>query len=67
MTMRELRLSAGFLQVDVAKKMNVSQAAVSRWESGETQPCKKHCKKLAKLYRCSQEDLSASMEETRRV
>lgn len=48
--MRELRLAAGLRQIDVAKKMNVDQGAVSKWESGETRPSRKYHKKLAKLY-----------------
>lgn len=48
--MRELRLAAGLRQIDVAKKMNVDQGAVSKWESGENKPSRKYHKKLAKLY-----------------
>lgn len=49
-SMRELRLAAGLWQIDVAKKMNVDQGAVSKWESGENKPSRKYHKKLAKLY-----------------
>lgn len=48
--MRELRVRTGLRQVDVAKKMHVDQAAVSKWETGETVPSRKYHKKLAKLY-----------------
>lgn len=57
MTLRERRMMAGLRQIDVAKKMNVDQAAVSKWESGETKPSRKYHKKLAKLYKCSVEEL----------
>lgn len=57
MTFKERRVAAGLRQVDVAKKMNVDQAAVSLWETGKTTPSRKYRKKLAKLYRCSVEDL----------
>lgn len=57
MTLREHRMMAGLRQIDVAKKMNVDQAAVSKWESGETKPSRKYHKKLAKLYKCSVEEL----------
>lgn len=63
MTMREYRLAAGLRQVDVAKKLNVNQAAVSKWESGETKPVRKYHKKLASLYGCSVDDLLAAMAE----
>ena len=55
--MRELRLAAGLRQIDVAKKMNVDQGAVSKWESGETRPSRKYHKKLAKLYGVTVEEL----------
>ena len=50
-------MMAGLRQIDVAKKMNVDQASVSKWESGETKPSRKYHKKLAKLYKCSVEEL----------
>lgn len=57
MTMRERRMMAGLRQVDVAKKMDVDQAAVSKWENGDTRPSRKYHKKLAKLYNCTVEEL----------
>lgn len=50
MTLKELRERAHLRQVDVAKRLNVDQAAVSKWETGETKPSRKYHKKLAKLY-----------------
>lgn len=50
MQMKELRLAAGFRQVDVAKELDVDQAAVSKWESGETRPSRKYHERLARLY-----------------
>lgn len=57
MKIKELRLAAGMTQVQLAKKMNVDQAAVSRWESGETRPLRKTHKKLAKVLGVSVEEL----------
>ncbi len=57
MTLREFRLKAGLRQEDVAKLLDLDQAAVSYWESGKTRPLKKHQKKLAKLYGCTIEEL----------
>ena len=48
--MKELRLNAGLTQEAVAKRMNVTQVAVHRWETGNTRIARKHHKKLAKLY-----------------
>lgn len=59
MTLREFRLNAGLRQEDVAKLLDLNQAAVSYWESGKTKPLKKHCKKLAKLYGCTVDELLA--------
>ena len=57
MSLKELRVAAGFTQVDVAKKLQVNQAAVSKWETGETKPCRKYHKKLSKLYGCTVDEL----------
>ena len=45
------------LNIDVAKKMNVDQGCVSKWESGETRPSRKYHKKLARLYGCTVDEL----------
>ena len=57
LTLRQLRENAGLRQVDVAKKLDVDQSAVSHWESGDTRPSRKYQKKLAKLYGCTVDDL----------
>lgn len=57
MTMKELRRSAGLHQGDVAKKLDVTQSAVSRWECGSSKPCRKYHAKLAKLYKCTVDDI----------
>ena len=55
--MKELRLNAGLTQEAVAKRMNVSQVAVHRWETGNTRIARKRHKKLAKLYGVTVEEL----------
>ena len=57
MNLRERRLAVGLRQIDVAKKMNVDQGCVSKWESGETRPSRKYHKKLSKLYGCTVDEL----------
>ena len=36
--------------MDVSKRMDIDQTAVSHWESGKFRPSRKYHKKLAKLY-----------------
>lgn len=55
--MKELRRSAGLRQGDVAKKLDVTQSAVSRWEKGSSKPCRKYHTKLANLYKCTVDDI----------
>ena len=63
MTLRERRMAAGLRQVDVAKKLNVDQAAVSKWENRETRPSRKYHKKLAWLYGCTVDELLREEEK----
>lgn len=57
MTLKELRMKAGLTQEQVAKIIEVDQAAVSYWESGKYKPLRKYQRKLAKLYGCTVEEL----------
>lgn len=63
LNLKELRLNAGLTQAEVAKKMHVSQAAVHRWENGDTRIARKHHKGLARLYKCTIDELFAGGEE----
>ena len=63
LNLKELRLNAGLTQAEVAKKMHVSQAAVHRWEAGDTRIARKHHKGLARLYKCTIDELFAGGEE----
>ena len=57
MTLKELRENSGLRQVDVADKLDVDQAAVSRWESGKTRPSRKYHPRIARLYGCTVDEL----------
>lgn len=59
MRLREYREKSGLRQVDVAKIMDVDQAAVSKWETGETKPSRKYHARLAKLYGATVDELFA--------
>lgn len=65
MTLKQLRESANLRQVDVAKKLNIDQTAVSNWECGKTRPAKKYRKKLAKMYMLPLDDLNFLVENAK--
>lgn len=58
MKIKELRVSAGLTQAQLAKKMNVDQSCVSLWDREKTNPAKKLHKKLAKVLGCSVDELT---------
>lgn len=60
MTLKEMRVRVNLKQEDVARKMNVDQAAISKWENGKNAPSRKYHKKLARLYGVSVEELLAN-------
>lgn len=53
MKLRDLRKKYGYSQVDLAKKLNVTQSAISQWENGRTMPDNFLLAKLAELYETS--------------
>lgn len=63
LSIKAYRKRAGMTQVQLAKKMNVDQSAVSLWERGETKPLKKYRKKLEKVLGCTEDELLAEDEE----
>lgn len=50
MDLKTARINAGFSQVEAAQRLNVSQTAVSMWESNTTKPRPKKMKLIAELY-----------------
>lgn len=57
MSIRTLRLKAGMTQQEVAKKVDVDQAAVSNWEKGRNPPLPKYQKKLCRIFGCTAAEL----------
>ena len=53
----ELRRAAGLSQEELAERLNVSRQAVSKWESGASDPSTTNLMALAKLFGVSAEDL----------
>ena len=51
------RKKAGLTQMEVAKAIGVSDAAVCQWEKGETMPTASRLIQIAKLYKCTVDKL----------
>ena len=64
MTLRERRVATGLRQEDVARRLEVDQSTICHWEYGRNEPLRKYKKRLARLYRCTLEDIEASAAET---
>jgi DNA-binding transcriptional regulator YiaG len=48
---KAIRLELGFTQEDLARKLNVSLSAVSKWEQGVSSPSRLAREKIEKLVR----------------
>ena len=58
-----LRENAGYTQSEVAKILNLTQGAISQWESGICNPEYKYLPDLAKMYRCTLEDIIKAINQ----
>lgn len=56
-TISDRRKRQGLTQEELAKKMGVSQVAVSKWESGVTRPNTSLLVKLAEVLECTVDEL----------
>ncbi len=61
-TLREHRARCQMTQEFVAESLGVSRQAVSKWESGRSDPSTSNLLSLAKLYGVSAEELLAAVE-----
>lgn len=50
MSIRTLRDRANLTQAQLAKKIDVDQSAICRWERGKNPPLPKYQRKLSKLF-----------------
>ena len=53
----ELRMKAGFTQLELAEKINYTDKAVSKWERGEALPDIRVIVKIAEIYNISVDDI----------
>jgi putative transcriptional regulator len=65
-TMRLLRVNAGLTAQQVAQELGVAESTIRNWDHGRTEPQLKlrQVQTLAKLYKCSLEDLIAAVDNT---
>lgn len=64
MNFRQFRLSNNMTQEQVAQDMNVRRTTVAMWESGKSKPRAELLPKLARLFKCSIEELLEDGGET---
>ena len=62
MSLKDLRHRAGLTQIELGKKLNVSNAAVSNWERGVNQPLRKYRRLLALALEVCEEELREVLE-----
>ena len=65
MTLRQMRERVNLRQEDVARRMNVDQGTVSKWEKGVHIPPRKYHKKLARIYGVTVDELLSESEVSR--
>lgn len=56
-SIKTARIKAKMKQEDVAQKLNVSQGAVSMWETGASDPSVAKLTRLAALFGCTVDEL----------
>ena len=63
MNIKQRRIQAGLRQEDLAKELHVDRTTVTKWESGAAAPRADKLAKLAKILRCTIDDLVAEGDE----
>ncbi len=64
--MKLLRVNAGLTAQQVAQELGVAESTVRNWDHGRTEPLLKlaQVQTLARLYKCSIDDLIAAVNNT---
>lgn len=58
LNLRSLRKAANLTQLEVAKRLGITEQAVSRWENNHTEPNMEYCAKLCAILGCTLDDLT---------
>lgn len=66
MAIKNLREKHGLSQIDLANILNVTQGAVSQWESGQSKPRADVLIKLSRILDCSIDELLGIEKNTHR-
>ena len=56
--LKSLRKAAGLTQLEVAKRLGLTDMAISRWENNHTEPNVEFCSKLCLILGCTLDDLT---------
>lgn len=57
MSLRAVRTAAGLSQTELAKRIGVTQSSIADWERGKCSPRAGSAVKLARVLRCSLDDI----------
>lgn len=57
MSFKSQRKKAGLTQMEAAKALGISDAAVNQWETGKTMPTGLRLIEVSKLYGCTVDEL----------
>ena len=67
MTLQQLRLQRDLSQKDAAKILSIRNGYLCMIESGDRKPSDELKEKMARLYRCSIEDIFLGIKSTKRL
>lgn len=62
--LKDLRKQAGLTQVDVARKLGISQQAYASWERGAKKPTQENLVKIAQILNVSVDYIVGNLQET---
>lgn len=62
-TIRELRIEAGWTQLELANRLGVTPTTVYTWERGKFDPRASQLRKLAQLFQVSMDDIALADDE----